>query len=90
MDSLNDPMNDRHIKSVRPPPHRPLSRQLIWPNKNSNKPDWKIIKDHLSKEGRIEKEDLVRLVADCNKIMRNENNLLNLQDPLTVVGDIHG
>ncbi|KAL4432241.1 hypothetical protein ABPG74_020209 [Tetrahymena malaccensis] len=90
MDPLSDPMNDRHIKSVRPPPHRPLSRSLIWPNKNSNKPDWKIIKDHLSKEGRIEKEDLVRLVADCNKIMRNENNLLNLQDPLTVVGDIHG
>ena len=79
------------------------------------KPDWKLLKDHLSKEGRIEKEDLVRLVADCNKIMSNiikfaiciflfyfdynlilivfkgnENNLLTLQDPLTVVGDIHG
>lgn len=43
------------------------------------KPDWKLIKDHLSKEGRIEKEDLLRLVADCNKIMRKiADKLFNL------------
>jgi serine/threonine-protein phosphatase 2B catalytic subunit len=54
------------------------------------KPDWKLLKDHLHKEGRIAKEDLIRLVNDCNKILRNEGNLVFLQDPLTVVGDIHG
>jgi serine/threonine-protein phosphatase 2B catalytic subunit len=42
---------------------------------------------------------LFKLVADCNKLLSNFNNLiflenegnvLYLQDPLTVVGDIHG
>ena len=33
-----------------------------------DKPDWKLLKDHLSKEGRITKEDLLKLIADANKI----------------------
>lgn len=36
MEPLSDPLNDRNKKTVRPPPHRPLSRQLIWPNKNNS------------------------------------------------------
>jgi serine/threonine-protein phosphatase 2B catalytic subunit len=63
------------------------------------KPDWKLLKDHLSKEGRITKADLFRLVSECNKILSSliiynsqetEGNLLSLADPLTIVGDIHG
>ena len=54
------------------------------------KPDWKLLKDHLHQEGRIAKEDLIRLVNDCNKVLRNEGNLVFFQDPLTVVGYIHG
>jgi len=62
----------------------------MYPDKLKNKPDWKAVRDHLQKEGRIAKEDLVKLVNDANKLFRNEGNLLYLQDPLTVVGDIHG
>ena len=29
-------------------------------------------------------------MQDVNKILKNEGNLLHLNDPLTVVGDIHG
>ena len=32
MDPLCDPNNDRAVKSVKPPPHRPLAKNLIWPN----------------------------------------------------------
>eukprot|EP01015_Nassula_variabilis_P014763 TRINITY_DN22241_c0_g1_i1.p1 TRINITY_DN22241_c0_g1~~TRINITY_DN22241_c0_g1_i1.p1 ORF type:complete len:127 (+),score=27.53 TRINITY_DN22241_c0_g1_i1:30-383(+) len=60
------------------------------PNKGSNKPDWKLIKDHLFKEGRIEKAHLIKLVQDTNKIFMSESNVLNVSDPVTVVGDIHG
>lgn len=35
MEPLCDPLNDRFMKTVRAPPHRPLSRNLMWPNKNS-------------------------------------------------------
>ncbi|KAL4427037.1 hypothetical protein ABPG74_000992 [Tetrahymena malaccensis] len=88
MELLNDPQNDRKVKNVKPPPHRPLSKELMW-GKNG-KPDWKLIRDHLQKEGRISKENLIKLIDDCNRILKNEPNLIVLQDPLTVVGDIHG
>jgi serine/threonine-protein phosphatase 2B catalytic subunit len=90
MDSLSDPTKDRVVKSVKAPPHKPLARALIWPDKNKNKPDWKLLRDHLHKEGRVDKPDLIKLVTDCNKIMKGEGNVLFLSDPLTVVGDLHG
>lgn len=88
MELLNDPQGDRKVKTVKPPPHRPLTKELMW-GKNG-KPDWKLIRDHLQKEGRISKENLIKLIDDCNRILKNEPNLIVLQDPLTVVGDIHG
>jgi len=27
---LSDPKNDRRVKTVNPPPHRPLSKELMW------------------------------------------------------------
>ena len=32
MEPLSDPKGDRAVKTVKPPPHRPLYRHLIWPN----------------------------------------------------------
>jgi hypothetical protein len=28
---LSDPNNDRVVKTVRAPPHRPLDKHLFWP-----------------------------------------------------------
>ena len=37
----------------------------------SGKPDWKVMRDHLSKEGRVAKEDFLKIINDCNKIFSN-------------------
>jgi len=42
------------------------------------KPDWRTVRDHLSKEGRISKEDLIHLINDTNKVFKQEGNLLQL------------
>jgi serine/threonine-protein phosphatase 2B catalytic subunit len=87
MDSLKDPVNDRQVKALQAPPHKPLSRALMFPDKlkckylcsfKIEKPDWKLLKEFLHKEGRIGKEELIRLVSDCNKILKNEGNLIFL------------
>ncbi len=31
MEPLKNPENDRVVKQLRAPPHRPLSKNLIWP-----------------------------------------------------------
>jgi len=61
---------------VTAPPYRPLDNKLMFGNRNNGKPDWKLIKDHLYREGRIEKNSLIKLVEDTNKILRKESNLL--------------
>ena len=71
MEPLLDPKGDRFVKSVKPPPHRPLYKHLIWPGGKCNlriklkiieKPDWKMIRDNLAKEGRIDKIDFIKLI----------------------------
>lgn len=86
MDSLLDPLNDRIVKTFKPPPHKPLNSEQLYPEKLKGsfflywnlhymiiivflgKPDWKLMKDHLQKEGRISKEDLRKIVGDVSKI----------------------
>ena len=84
MQPLSDPNNDRAIKTVRPPPHRPLDKNLFFPPGLKGiynnfwfsykiflflgKPDWKLVRDHLAKEGRIWKEDFIKLINDANKV----------------------
>lgn len=61
------------MKNLKPPPHRPLPPMMMFPEKFKRKPDWKLIKDHLHKEGRIAKTELIKLVVDCNKILSITN-----------------
>ena len=61
MQPLLDPLKDRKVKSLKPPPHKPLDKDLLWPS-GSSKPDWKCLKEHLSKEGRIKKEHFIKII----------------------------
>jgi len=91
MEPLSDPVGDRKVKTCKAPPHKPLRKNLLFPDpKNPNKPDWKVLRDHLKNEGRLYKEDLVAIIREANHLLKNEGNLLYIYDPITVVGDIHG
>ena len=49
-----------------------------------------LIQSHLMKEGKLH-GDLARfLIAQCERLVRIEPNMLELKAPLTVCGDIHG
>lgn len=37
MEFLPDPLKDRVVKNLKPPPHKPLDRNLIWPEKLKGK-----------------------------------------------------
>ncbi|SBT86996.1 serine/threonine protein phosphatase 2B catalytic subunit A, putative [Plasmodium malariae] len=90
MEPLPDPKNDRQVKEVEPPPAKPLSMELLYPNGPEEPPDYKALREHLKKEGRIRKEDCLDIIKKVIDIVSNEPNLLRLQDPITIVGDIHG
>lgn len=98
MESLPDPCNDRMMKDVLPPPHKPLSNSKLFPKKSiylfkpisEGPPDWKVLRDHLSREGKLSKQDLLEIISMFISIVKAEPNIVKIQDPVTVVGDIHG
>ena len=59
MEALSDPEHDRAIKDIVPPPHRPISDELLYPNKGTykieidciietNLPNWEELRKHLN------------------------------------------
>ncbi|CAG9321263.1 unnamed protein product [Blepharisma stoltei] len=90
MEALSDPLNNRAIKEIKPPPHRPLSTELLFPQNNNGKPSWKVLREHYQREGCLYKADVLKIVELAINILKDEPNLLALQDPVTIVGDIHG
>ncbi|EPR61119.1 protein phosphatase 2B catalytic subunit, calcineurin family phosphatse superfamily protein [Toxoplasma gondii TgCatPRC2] len=90
MEPLADPLHDRVVTSVQPPPAQPLKHSLLYPSGPANPPNWQELKSHLQREGRLSKEDCLELIKNVTEITSNEPNLLRLNDPITVVGDIHG
>lgn len=89
MEPLLDPRSDRMVKDIKPPPHRPLKQELLYPGK-SQIPDWRALRDHLSREGRLEKKHVLKIINDTTTLLRAEPNLVKVKDPVMVVGDTHG
>ena len=89
MENLPSPFNDRVIKQCMPPPRFPLSHEELFP-KNDGMPDWKLVKEHLIKEGRLYKADIIEIIRIFKEIVRNEPNVLKVNDPVTIIGDLHG
>lgn len=58
-----------------------LSEDLLFDEKRMPKLD--NLKDHLFKEGRIAPEHIIELLDRAKKILRDEPNVLKLQDPIT-------
>lgn len=88
MEPLLDPWNDRQVPSVQAPPFRPLSEDLMW--SEMDMPNWEVIRDHLKREGKLTKEQVMRMGALTLDIIKKEPNLVYMAEPVWVVGDIHG
>jgi serine/threonine-protein phosphatase 2B catalytic subunit len=60
--------------------------------KNTNRVmiDWSRLFEFMYVDGLILKEDAKKIIQTVNKFLQSEPNLLYLQDPVTLVGDIHG
>lgn len=88
MENLQDPLRDRVVGSIPTPMARCLPSTTLF--SKGDIPNWRVLKDHFSKEGNLQKQDALKIITKATEIFRREQNMVSLEDPVTVVGDIHG
>jgi len=44
----------------------------------------------MKREGKVHKKDLLRIIRRAKKLFQKEGNILYTEDPLVIVGDVHG
>lgn len=78
----------RVMKDVPPPVWNYLTIQDLVTD--DNRIQWKVLKEHLFHEGRLELDAALLIVQKAKEILSQEKNVLELKPPLILVGDIHG
>eukprot|EP01002_Notosolenus_urceolatus_P015990 NODE_924_length_1683_cov_68.042228_g757_i0.p1 GENE.NODE_924_length_1683_cov_68.042228_g757_i0~~NODE_924_length_1683_cov_68.042228_g757_i0.p1 ORF type:complete len:502 (+),score=152.98 NODE_924_length_1683_cov_68.042228_g757_i0:104-1507(+) len=75
-------------KDVPAPSWEPLDHDKVFDK--DNKPQPKALKEWFLKEGLLSTRDALEIIQRAAVIFRKEPNLLSVQDPVTVCGDVHG
>ncbi|KAJ6254600.1 hypothetical protein M0813_12202 [Anaeramoeba flamelloides] len=80
---------DRMVTKVPEPIRRPMEHSLLFPD-NSLYPDHIKLREHLKNQGLIAKEDLITILKLSRNILKKEDNLLYIESPIIIFGDLHG
>ncbi|KAH0606235.1 uncharacterized protein H6S33_003896 [Morchella sextelata] len=81
---------ERVCKDVQAPAfHKPRDDQFYDPN-DPTKPNLAFLKQHFYREGRLTEEQALFILSRCTEVLKTEPNLLEMDAPITVCGDVHG
>ncbi|CAL1710690.1 unnamed protein product [Somion occarium] len=95
IDRPNTPerIRERQVKSVPPPfSHKPSDSEFYVrdPRTGALKPNVDLLKDHFLHEGRLTESQALFILEQTTDAMKSEPNMLRINGPVTVCGDIHG
>jgi serine/threonine-protein phosphatase 2B catalytic subunit len=69
--------------------HPPTDEQFFSPQ-DRTKPNIQFLKQHFYREGRLTEQQALWIIKKGAEILRSEPNLLEMDAPITVCGDVHG
>jgi serine/threonine-protein phosphatase 2B catalytic subunit len=69
---------------------QPPSAEQFWSPQDPSKPNLQFLKQHFYREGRLTEEQALWIIQAGAEILRSEPNLLEMDAPITVCGDVHG
>ncbi|EJD43399.1 Metallo-dependent phosphatase [Auricularia subglabra TFB-10046 SS5] len=81
---------ERVIKEVQAPAMRLPTNEEFFSDADPSKPDVVFLKNHFYREGRLTEEQALYIIDKTTAILRAEPNVLDVEAPLTLCGDIHG
>lgn len=68
---------------------KPTDEQF-FEDDTKEKPDINFLKQHFYREGRLTEEQAIWIIKKGTEVLRAEPNLLEMDAPITVCGDVHG
>ena len=69
--------------------HPPTEEQFLSPN-DRTKPNLQFLKQHFYREGRLTEDQALWIIRKGTEILKSEPNMLEMDAPITVCGDVHG
>ena len=87
---LPDPCNDRSLNDEQCPRiiNKSMEDSALFGADGVSQ--WRVLKDFLAREGPITKPQIMRLLQSALSLFGGEPNLVQIEEPICVVGDIHG
>jgi len=82
--------NSRVIESVPRPIVKILDINDLFDDSSHQKPNMTKLRDHLVGQGRLSYELVLKIIAMTKSILKEEPNILRINPPTNIVGDIHG
>ncbi|KAJ7434518.1 Metallo-dependent phosphatase-like protein [Mycena galericulata] len=83
---------ERPVKSVPQPATHLLSDAEFFAADEfgTAKPNVRVLRDHFFREGRLTEEHAMYILEHATKLLSKEPNMVEVQGPVTICGDIHG
>jgi serine/threonine-protein phosphatase 2B catalytic subunit len=69
--------------------HPPTDEQFFSPQ-DRTKPNIQFLKQHFYREGRLTEQQALWIIKKGTEILKSEPNMLEMDAPITVCGDVHG
>lgn len=63
---------------------------MFWSPEDPSKPNLQFLKQHFYREGRLTEDQALWIIHAGTEVLRSEPNLLEMDAPITVCGDVHG
>ncbi|PLB45949.1 serine/threonine-protein phosphatase 2B catalytic subunit [Aspergillus steynii IBT 23096] len=81
---------ERVVKEVQAPALTTPTDEQFWSPEDPSKPNLQFLKQHFYREGRLTEDQALWIIQAGSQILRSEPNLLEMDAPITVCGDVHG
>ena len=75
---------------VQAPAFLPPTDEQFFSPQDRTKPNIQFLKQHFYREGRLTEQQALWILKKGAEILRSEPNLLEMDAPITVCGDVHG